>query len=627
MNIRLLCKQLSVLCFLIGIFMLLSLPWAWPAWGRRYGIDDHYSFEQRGFWALIISAAICAVVGGVLYRIGRYASGTMFRKEAMAIVGLSWILATVLGAMPYLLSTTYRGPAARVFSADERPQVVALANWRFLTTWQEVEPLSPEQYQVIAALCSDEAKAKGLNRRRLIALSDRLDAVQIFRELQLLPDWSRVLVAAGESRRLVPSDRDNHYRIRWVPMTVMDALFEAQSGFSTTGATVLAELEDDHLVPYCILFWRSSTQFLGGLGIIVLFVVILGQGSAGKALMRNEYTAYSQEGMSARMQHTAWVFAGIYAALTMILIVCLMVIGITAFDAICHAFTTVSTGGFSTYNASIGHFAGWDPARGAAIETIITLFMVLGGTNFLLFYLCLLKQPWKLFNDIEWRAYLGIIFVVATVVVLAGMINRDTGYETVISAIRYSLFQVVSIITTTGYSTTDFDQWNQFSRGLILVLIFSGGCAGSTAGGMKIIRHVLFAKILSLEIGRTFSPRLVRVLKVGGQTVDDQQLRLSILVYVGLILALFIGGTLFILAFEPRTTFAPNQSHQIFDSASAIAATLNNVGPGLGAVGPNQNFGNFSGMTKMLFVWLMMLGRLEIFPIIVLFFPRFWRDQ
>ena len=388
-----------------------------------------------------------------------------------------------------------------------------------------------------------------------------------------------------------------------------------------------SDLEDDYHVPYCILFWRSSTQFLGGLGIIVLFVAVLGQGSAGKALMRAEMPGPTQEGAAVRMQHSAWVFAAIYAVLTLILAVILMVIGISPYDALCHAFTTIATGGFSTYNDSIGHFAMWNAERGVIIEYVIVLFMILGGTNFLLFYLCLLRQPGKLFADAEWQVYLSMIVIVTAVIVTFGMINQDQGFERLDTAFRYGLFQVVAILTTTGYATNDFDQWNQLGRIVILVLMFIGGCAGSTSGGMKVIRHILFVKILRLEIVRTFAPRTVRILRVGGKSVDDHNIRLGILFYFGLVIILMVASTLFVVAFESNLTFGPQADHKLLDSASAVAASLNNIGPALGTVGPTENYGHFTGMSKLLFVWLMMLGRLEIFPIIVLFFPRFWRDQ
>ena len=410
-------------------------------------------------------------------------------------------------------------------------------------------------------------------------------------------------------------------------MNVVDAMFESQSGFSTTGATVIADLEDPHLVPRCILFWRASTQFLGGLGIIVLFVAILGQGSAGKALMRAEVPGPTQENMAARMQHTAWLFASIYVGLNLILAVTLLVLGMSPFDAICHAFTTMSTGGFSTYNTSIGHFASLSGISGSAIEYTVIVFMILGGANFTLLAFCLFGQPGRLFRDIEWRAYIGIICVSTLAVMAYGMACRDAEFQTFFSSFRYGLFQIVSILTTTGFVTSDFDLWNQFSRGLLLLLMFIGGCAGSTGGGMKVIRHVLFVKILGMELEHSFHPKVVRLLRLGGKPVENETLRHAILVYFALILILSAVGSLVVVAIEPDATWGANADNKLIDSASAVSATLNNVGPGLGTVGATQNYGHFGVPSKLLFIFLMMLGRLEVFPILVLLVPKFWRDQ
>ena len=410
-------------------------------------------------------------------------------------------------------------------------------------------------------------------------------------------------------------------------MGIVDSMFESQSGFSTTGATVLSDLEDPYLVPHCILFWRASTQFLGGLGIIVLFVAILGQGSAGKALMRTEVPGPTHDNFNSRIQHSAWLFAAMYIGLNVILATVLLILGMSVFDAICHAFTTMATGGFSTYNASLGHFESLSGTHGGAIETTVILFMILAGTNFTLLALTVLGQPKKLAADIEFRSYLGILVLATTAIVVFGYWHADVECESVGKAIRNGLFQVVSIVTTTGFITADFDQWNNFSRGLLLILMFVGGCAGSTGGGMKVIRHVLFVKILGIEIEHSFHPKVIRLLRLGGKPVDDQNLKQSILVYFCLIMILFVLGFMFILTFESDTTWGPSSENKLIDSASSVASTLNNVGPGLGTVGATQNYGHFSAPSKLMFVLMMMLGRLEVFPVLVLFSPSFWRDQ
>ena len=513
MNLRLVSKLLSVVAVLIGATMLFSLPWAHPGLGVRAHLKDApETFETLGLLALLGSLAICFLAAGLLYWFGRQVKGPLYRKEAMAIVGMSWVLATVLGALPFYLSGT---------------------------------------------------------------------------------------------------------------LPLIDSLFESQSGFSTTGATVITDLEDFAAVPHCILFWRSSTHFLGGLGIIVLFVVILGQGSAGKALMRAEMPGPTKEGAMSRMQHTAWLFAAIYCLLNVVLTIILKLLGLSLFDSFCHAFGTMATGGFSTYNASLGHF------DSAVIDSVVIVFMILAGTNFTLLYLLMKGQPNKLLADVEWRTYMSVILGVTLLVVCIGLYHDDFhGYG---RALQDGLFQVISIVTTTGYGTADFDTWNGFGRGVLLLLMFVGGCAGSTGGGMKVIRHILFLKVMVLEIEQAFHPRVVRRLRLGGRAVEDQDLRKNILVYFGLILVIFVSSWMFLVATEPVATWDPDRSdsidHKLIDSASAIAATLNNIGPGLGTVGPTRNYAHFSVHAKVLFIWLMMLGRLELFSILVLVIPRFWRAR
>ncbi len=500
--------------------MVFSIPFAFPALANRTDLPGATEFETAGATALLASMAICLVLGVVLRRLGHRRSGQLYQKEAMAIVGLSWMLATVLGALPYFLSAT----------------------------------------------CTSEGQ----------------------------------------------------------PVTFIEAMFESQSGFSTTGATILTDLESPDSVPHCILFWRSWTHFLGGLGIVVLFVAILGQGSAGKAMMRAEMPGPTKEGSMPRMQHTALVFASIYVSLNLILTIIYWIEGMSVFDSLCHAFGTMATGGFSTYNGSLGHF------NSVAIEYTTIVFMILAGTNFTLLYLTLIGGPRRLLHDTEFGTFIGIISVVTLGVIFFGMRADDVGFATASEAARNGLFQVVSIVTTTGYGTADFDNWNNFGRGILLLLMFVGGCAGSTGGGMKVIRHVLFYRILRLEIEKAHRPRVVRFLRIGGSTVDDPNLAHSIVVYFSMILAIFVFSWLLLITFEPNSTWGASETEstldeKLLDSASAVAATLNNIGPGLGVVGATQNYAGFSQGAKLLFVWLMMLGRVEVYSVLVLIFPTFWR--
>ncbi len=538
MNYRLLSRLLGLITNLIGIAMLFSLPWAF--------LEGDWSMprERDGFLGLIAAIAVCLAVGAVLRRFGRDARGQLFRKEAMAVVGLSWMLATVFGGLPYLFSGTLRAPHVR--------------------------------------------------------------------------------------------------------MNLADAMFESQSGFSTTGATVLSDVEDPNMIPRCILFWRSSTHYLGGLGIIVLFVAILGQGSAGKALMRAEISGHSHATPQARMQHTAWVLFLIYNGLNAVLTLALWAQGIPLFHSLCHSFGTMATGGFSTYNASVGHFATNPDLNGTMIEMTIVLFMVVAGTNFMLLYWVFVGHPRKVLGDPEWRAYIAIIVVATAVILATGLVHGDfdrygtsdlavhgshpdqSYASTVFLGFRYSLFHAVSLITTTGFCTDEFEHWNALSTAILLVLMFIGGCAGSTGGGLKVIRHVLFVKILRLEVEQAFHPRVVRPLRISGESVEDPSLRKSVMVYFGLILIISVASWLFVVGVEPDRTWTGaghDVDHKLIDSASCVAATINDVGPGMGVVGARQNYGSFTVPSKLLFVWLMMLGRLEVFAVLVLFLPGFWRSQ
>jgi len=524
MNLPLVARLLGIVAWLIGATMICSLPAAWPAFGGQS------EFEVRGFWALVASIGVCGAVGAALHYYGKDATVVLYRKEAMAVVGLSWVMATLLGGLPY-------------FFAD--------------------------------------------------VIYDSRDGVEL-------------------------------------SMSLVDACFEAQSGFSTTGATVLTDIENHDWVPRSILFWRSSTHFLGGLGIIVLFVAILGQGSAGKVLMRAEMPGPSKEGTQERMQHTAWVFAGIYCGLNMALAILLALQGMTWFDAICHAFGTMATGGFSTKNASI---AGFDSK---SIEYTIILFMILAGTNFTLLYLTLLGKPGKLVSDPEYRTYFSLILGATLLVLLVGTFKsndfasaeRLTASEGWEASIRLALFQVASIMTTTGFCTADFDLWNNFSRALLVVLMVVGGCAGSTGGGIKVIRVVLLAKTLLREVVHSYRPSMVRPIRLGGAAISDEQLPRHIVVYIALIAVVFTVSWLTLVAIEPETTWTDSghsATNKLIDSASAVSATMHNIGPGLGIVGATQNYAPFSAPAKLLFILLMMLGRLELFAILVLVVPSFWR--
>ena len=638
MNYRLVSRFLGILSVFFGIFMLFSLPWAYSFLGKHTDpkvlpsvlvspvVVQDPSFERAGFNALVLSSMVCLMLGATLMTFGRGVKVQLFRREAMAIVGLSWFLATFLGALPFWLSGTIRGPSVRVFTGSQLGQsgasatvLVADTNWLHWQAWNRVQgEFTGEQIELLQLLVANNAT--GVSGYRIERELGNPQYESVFAELREMPELKPWLIAPGDGV-YAPADRIGNYRLRWARMTWADCLFESQSGFSTTGATVLSDLEDPNLVPHCILFWRSSSHFLGGLGIIVLFVAVLGHGSAGKALMRAEMPGPSKEGSTERMQHTAWIFAVMYTGLNVILTVILWLMGMTWFDAICHAFGTMATGGFSTYNASLGHF------ESPLIQYTVTVFMVLAGTNFTLLYFLVMLKPMALVKDVEWQTYIGIIFVTTAVIIGMGMFSNDPGFDTFGMSLQYSLFQVVSVVTTTGYGTNDFDQWNQLSRLLLLLIMFIGGCAGSTGGGVKVIRHLLFAKILRLEVLKAYRPRLVKPLILGQQIIDDPAMRRGIPVYFCFVIGIFTASWIAVVALEPDSTWGVDPTNKLIDSASSIAATLHNIGPGLGTVGASTNYGHFTSHSKCLFTVLMMLGRLEIYPILVLAFPSFWRSR
>jgi trk system potassium uptake protein TrkH len=322
-----------------------------------------------------------------------------------------------------------------------------------------------------------------------------------------------------------------------------------------------------------------------------------------------------------RAQHAAMAFAGIYVGLNVVLTSLLMLEGMSLFDALCHSFGTVATGGFSTYNASVGHF------QSAAIDYTITLFMALSCVNFTLLLGALMLRPGRLLRDVEVRTYFGILAVSTLAVILFGLGHRD--FTSVPDAVRHSLFQVTSILTNTGFGTHDFDRWNQFGRGLLFLLMFVGGCAGSTSCSVKVIRYVIMAKTLGREIERAYHPTVVRPLRIGADCLDRETAN-HVLFYFGLVLCTFVFAWIALVLFEPDTawTAAGLSVHEkLLDCASGVGATLNGVGPGLGTIGATRNYAHFHAASKLLLALLMLLGRLEMIPILVLFSPRFWKAR
>lgn len=387
----------------------------------------------------------------------------------------------------------------------------------------------------------------------------------------------------------------------------IDAFFETMSGFTTTGASVLQNIE---VLPKGILFWRCLTQWLGGMGIIVLFIAVLPfLGVGGRQLYISEVPGPTPEGLKPRIKQTARLLWFFYVILSAVEVALLYLFGMSLYDAMCHAFTTMATGGFSTKNASIAHF------QNPAIRLTITFFMICAGTNFALYYRAFKESPTCFRKDAEFRFYVTAI-VISFLLVFSSLILFDPDYRGIGSAALDSIFQVVSILTTTGYSTIDFDLWIPFPRIFLLILMFVGGCAGSTGGSVKIIRLMVMFKHASREIYRTFRPHVVKNLKISERVIPESVIA-AITGFVLIYLIFFAGATLFLLITE--------KGLDLTSTCSAVAATLGNVGPGLGAVGPVQNYHFISPVGKLFLSFCMLLGRLEIFTVLVLFNPTFWR--
>jgi trk system potassium uptake protein TrkH len=382
-----------------------------------------------------------------------------------------------------------------------------------------------------------------------------------------------------------------------------DAFFETMSGFTTTGATILVNIEE---LPHGLLFWRSFTHWLGGMGIVVLTIAILPLlGVGGMQLFRAEVPGPAPDKLTPRVTQTAKILWGVYILISSLETSLLMLGGMNLFEALCHTFGTMATGGFSTKNASIGHY------NSAYIEYVIIFFMLAAGTNFSLHYRFLKRQFNTYIKNNEWRFF---FFLISGATVFIGTHTLLNQYSNAEVAFRKTLFQVTSIITTTGYTTADFEQWAFSSQFLLFLLMFFGGCAGSTGGGMKIIRLYVMIKFVLVEVRRMLHPKAVIPIRVGTAVIPREIVR-NILGFLALLTALFIGGVIVmtLLGLDLVSAFA------------AVAATLNNIGPGLGSVGPADNYAHIPLIGKWVLTFLMLAGRLEIYTVLILFAPAFWK--
>ena len=382
-----------------------------------------------------------------------------------------------------------------------------------------------------------------------------------------------------------------------------DAFFESVSGFTTTGASILTGIES---LPKGLLLWRSVIQWLGGMGIIVLSLAILPfLGVGGMQLYKAEVPTPVPDKLKPRIRETSVILWKVYALITLAEVLLLWLGGMSLFDALNHAFTTMPTGGFSTKNASVAHF------NSAYFDWVILVFMVLAGINFSLHYQMLRGKPLAFWRDSECR------FFIATIVGLSLVVSFNiygSVYHSIVQAIRYGSFQVVSIVTTTGFATADYEQWPAMSQLILLLCMFLGASAGSTGGGMKCLRIMLCCKYCYRELFAIIHPRAVSHVKINGKTVPDDVMR-SVLVF----LALYMG--LFALC----SVLLAGTGVDFVTAFGAVAAAIGNIGPGFGMVGPVENYAQIPVMGKWLLIWCMLLGRLEIYTVIILVVPEFWK--
>ncbi|MCI8637815.1 MAG: TrkH family potassium uptake protein [Coprococcus sp.] len=384
----------------------------------------------------------------------------------------------------------------------------------------------------------------------------------------------------------------------------IDAFFETVSGFTTTGSTILTEIE--HL-PKGILFWRSLTHWIGGMGVLVFVMVLTSLDEKNSMhLMRAEVPGPEADKLVPKARSTARLLYSMYFVLTAAEIIFLLFGGMDLFDSVTHAFSTAGTGGFSGYNASVAHF------DSVYIDSVITVFMILFGINFNLYFFIVLKNMMGVLKNEELRYYLGIIAAAAVIIA----INIRPMYETLGKAFRYAVFQVASVITTTGFVTADFNQWPEVSKCVLLMLMVIGACAGSTGGGIKVSRFLILLKSIKREMKLMLHPKAVTIVKVNGKRIREETMRGVYVYFIAYVLILI--GSVFLVSFDNfdfETTF------------TAVLTTLNNVGPGLGLVGAVENFAKFSGFSKIVMCIDMLVGRLEIFPFLMLFLPTLWSKK
>ncbi len=387
-----------------------------------------------------------------------------------------------------------------------------------------------------------------------------------------------------------------------------DAFFEMMSGYTTSGATILTDIE---VVPRGLLFWRSQTHLLGGMGFLTLTVIFLPHGMGGLRLFRAESSpgqVITKERFIPRNRDTMVWLWGIYMTLNLLETLLLCLGGMSLFDSLCHSFGTVSTSGYSPWNASIGHY------NNAYFDWIIILFMFLGGMTFMLFYF-MLQGNWQVLKiNTEFRWYVGFMLFFCGMV--SWILWKENTYGSLMDSIRYATFQVTSLLTTTGFTTADYEKWPQAAQMFLYAVCFIGACAGSTTSGIKVVHYVLIWKNGVASIKRIFfKPMAVVSVRLNQRPVDPQIIDLAVYYFIVNIFLVLGGGCFMVLV----------DDMDYVTGMSSVIATLMNIGPGFGTVGPSENYAHISEVGKWFLSWNMLVGRLEMFSALVIFYPSFWK--
>ena len=383
---------------------------------------------------------------------------------------------------------------------------------------------------------------------------------------------------------------------------LVNAIFESASGFTTTGASILTDIE---AMSHGLLFWRSLTHWIGGMGVLVFILAVLPSNADDMNIMKAESPGPSVEKMLPKVRQTAFVLYAIYLGLTVLNILLLMIFGMPVFDSFCISFGAAGTGGFGVRNDSIAGYS-------TSCQIIITIFMLLFGINFKLYFLIIFRK----FKDIlkcEEVLFYVIIYTIAVGFVVFGIVSDVGNFGT---ALKDGAFQVTSVMTTTGYATTDFNLWGTMPKFIMVLVMFIGACAGSTGGGMKVSRWILWFKQVKSELSHFIHPRSVKKIRLEGKAVDQETLRTTNVFMMAYFLVFVVS--FFLISFD---------GFDLESTFTAVAATQNNIGPGLGAVGPTGNYAAFSVLSKFVMIFDMIAGRLELFPMLILFAPSTWSKK